>query len=144
MRTWTAHATAGATPDELLATLTDPEACARWAPMAFEVEDGVGRLQAGTRTRVSGRLAGRRVGFDVEVHAAEAGRLKLSAHGPVVMDVDYALSTAPCGSEVTASISVRPGRGLLASLVAGATAGLLEAGALNVAIDRIAREAATC
>ena len=41
-------------------------------------------------------------------------------------------------------MSVRPGRGLLGSLVAGATAGLLEAGALNAAVNRIAREATTC
>lgn len=144
MRTWTAQTTAGATPEEVLATLTDPEAAARWAPLPFEVEDDVRRLVAGMRTRVSGRLAGRRVGFDVEVHEADAARLRLSAHGPVVMDVDYALAPSGSGSELTASVSVRPGRGLIGSLIAGATAGLLEAGALNAAVNRIAREAATC
>lgn len=142
MRTWTAQTTAGASPEEVLAALTDPEACARWAPLPFEMEDGVRRLATGTRTRVSGRLAGWRVGFDVEVHEAGRRRLRLSAHGPVVMDVDYELAPAERGSEVTASVSVRPARGLLGSLVAGATAGLLEAGALNAAVNRIAREAA--
>lgn len=141
MRTWTAQATAPATPEQVLATLTDPEACARWAPLPFEVEDDVRRLEAGTRTRVSGRLAGRRVGFDVEVHEAADGRLRLSARGPVSMDVDYALAPAGPGSEVVASISVWPGRGLVGSLVAGATAGLLEAGALDAAVNRIARVA---
>lgn len=142
MRTWTAQATAGAPCEAVLATLTDPEACARWAPLPFEVEEDLRRLVSGTRTRVSGRLAGRRLGFDVEVHEAGEGRLKLSARGPVDMDVHYALAPAAGGSEVTASLSLHPGRGLLGSLVAGATAGLLEAGALTHAVDRIARHAA--
>lgn len=143
MRTWTAHVEAGAPPEAVLAALTDPEACARWAPLPFEVQGEAGRLDAGTRTRVSGRLAGRRIGFDVEVHEADAARLRLSAHGPVHMDVDYVLAPAERGSQVTASVSLRPGAGLLGSLVAGATAGLLEAGALELAVNRIARVAVT-
>lgn len=139
MRTWTAAATAPAPPERVLAALTDPDACARWAPVAFEVADGVRRLETGTRTHVSGRLAGRRVGFDVEVHEARSGRLRLSARGPVCMDVDYTLVPVGPGSEVVASVSVRPGPGLVGSLVAGATAGLLEAGALDAAVNRIAR-----
>lgn len=142
MRTWTASACAGATPEEVLTTLVDPSACARWAPLPFEVEDGVERLAPGIRTRVSGRLAGRRVGFEVEVHEADPARLRLSARGPVHMDVDYVLCPAAGGSEVTASVSVRAAGGLLGSLVAGATAGLLEAGALDAAVNRIARVAA--
>jgi uncharacterized protein YndB with AHSA1/START domain len=142
MRTWTAFATASAPPEGVLATLTDPDACARWAPLPFEVEDDLRRLQTGTRTRVSGKLAGRRIGFDIEVHEARDGALRLSAEGPVSMDVDYRVAPHEGGSRVEASVSVHPGRGLIGSLVAGAAAGLLEAGALSNAVNRIAREAA--
>ena len=142
MRTWTAHTTSGARPDALLAALTDPAACRRWAPVAFDVEDAVDRLRPGTRTRVSGKLAGRRVGFDVEVHEAGGHALRLSARGPVRMDVAYHLSPRPDGSEVSASVSVHPGRGLLGVVLAEATNGLLKAGALSQAVNRLAREAA--
>ena len=142
MRTWTAHATTEARPEEILAALTDPERCRAWAPVAFEVDDD-GRLTTGTRTRVNGRLAGVRVGFDVEVHRADERRLQLSARGPVHMDVDYDVSPTPCGTEVKASVSVGPGRGLMSSVMAEATAGLLRAGALAAAVDRLTRVAAT-
>jgi uncharacterized protein YndB with AHSA1/START domain len=142
MRTWTAHTTTGARPDEVLEALTCPAACRRWAPVAFDLEDRVDRLRAGTRARVSGRLAGRRVGFEVEVHEAHENALRLSARGPVQMDVAYHLSPRPDGSEVSASVSVHPGRGLLGVLLAEATNGLLKAGALSQAVNRLAREAA--
>jgi hypothetical protein len=60
----------------------------------------------------------------------------------VDLDVLYALKSAPSGSEVTASIAVR-GRGLTGRLLAQATDALLAGGALNHAIDRIAREVET-
>ena len=142
MRTWTAHATSDACPDVVLDALTDPDACRRWAPVAFDLEDRVDRLRAGTRTRVSGRLAGRRVGFDVEVHEAAHNSLRLSASGPVRMDVAYRLAARPHGSDVSASVSVHPGRGLLGVVLAEAANGLLKAGALSQAVDRLAREAA--
>ena len=72
---------------------------------------------------VSGRLAGRRVGFDVEVHEAEPQRLSLAAHGPVGLDVAYDLSATEDGSEVHASISVRRGKGITGRLIAEASAG---------------------
>jgi hypothetical protein len=94
---------------------------------------------------VSGKLAGKRVGFDVEVHEAIDGRLRLSAEGPVGFDVRYDLEPAPSGSEVRASVCVRPVRGLTGRLLAEATNALLAAGALQAAISRLAREAtATC
>ena len=141
MRTWTAHAITEARPEEILAALTDPDACARWSPVAFDVEDESGRLRAGTRTRVSGKLAGVRVGFDVEVHEADDRRLALSARGPVSMDVAYDVAPAAKGSEVRASVSIKPGRGLLSKVLAEATNGLLGAGALSQAVDRLARTA---
>lgn len=73
---WTATAQANATPEQLLEILTHPEEIRRWSPVDFRVADLAGRrLAAGTRTRVTGRLAGVSVTFDVEVHAADA------AHG---------------------------------------------------------------
>jgi len=144
MRTYTATTIVEARPEAVLDILTDPAACSRWAPVDFEV-DGLDaqRLEAGSRARVTGRLAGRAVAFDVEVHTADAGRLALRATGPVVLEVDYALAHSG-GTEVTASVSVRPGRGLTGRLVAEATGALLRAGLLNTAVSRMAREAVTC
>jgi uncharacterized protein YndB with AHSA1/START domain len=142
MREWTATTTVEARPEAVLDVLTDPEACARWAPIPFDVEDlRTPRLRCGSRARVSGKLAGRRVGFDVEVHEAVDGRLRLSADGPVGFDVRYDLAPAPGGSEVRAAVTVRPARGLAGRLMAEATNALLAAGALQAAISRLAREA---
>jgi Polyketide cyclase / dehydrase and lipid transport len=143
MRTWTATTTAEAGPDAVLEVLTDPGAAARWAPVPFDVDDLDGeRLLTGSRARVSGRLAGRRVGFDIEVHEADETGLALSASGPVAFDVDYRLEPADSGrSEVRASVSVRSGGGLTGRLLAEATGALLTAGALQAALGRIAREA---
>jgi uncharacterized protein YndB with AHSA1/START domain len=142
MREWTATTTVDARPEAVLDILTDPEACARWAPIPFDVEDlRTPRLRCGSRARVSGKLAGRRVGFDVQVHEAVDGRLRLSADGPVGFDVRYDLSPAASGSEVRAAVTVRPARGLTGRLMAEATNALLAAGALQAAISRLAREA---
>ena len=141
MRTWTADAHVKGSPDAVLAVLTDPEACGRWAPIDFEVEDLDGpRLATGSRARVNGRLAGQRVGFDVAVHEAGAQRLALTASGPIALDVAYDLEPADGGSRVVASIGVRPGGGLSGRLLAHATDALLASGALDHAISRIARE----
>ena len=143
MRTWNAHTTVMARPEAVLDVLTDPHACVRWAPVAFDVEGlDSPRLVAGSRARVSGRLAGRQVGFDVEVHEADHRRLALAASGPVGLDVAYDLVAAGPGSEVRASVRVRPGSGLTGRLIAHATDALLAAGALDTAIAGIAREAA--
>jgi hypothetical protein len=143
MRTWTATTTTEAGPEAVLDVLTDPDAAARWTPVPFDVDDLDGeRLLAGSRARVSGRLAGRRVGFDIEVHEADESGLALSASGPVAFDVDYRLAPADSGrSEVRASVSVRSGGGFTGRLLAEATGALLTAGALHAALGRIAREA---
>jgi hypothetical protein len=143
MRTYTATTTATARPEAVLAVLTDPYAVARWAPVAFYVDDLTHpRLSPGSRARVSGRLAGQEVGFDVEVHRADADGLVLSADGPVALDVDYRLRASDTGSEVSASVAVRARRGLRARLLAEATAAVLAGGALQHALGRIAAEAA--
>jgi hypothetical protein len=80
----------------------------------------------------------------VQVHEAAPHRLALSAAGPVAFDVAYELSERERGSEVRASISVRPGRGLSGRVLASATSALLSAGALERAVGRIARLAGRC
>jgi hypothetical protein len=142
MANWTATTTTTATPDQILEVLTHPDEIRRWSPIDFDVDElDAARLAAGTRARVTGRVAGVRVGFDVEVHAADEQLLELSADGPVGIDVRYELWPAEAGSEVSASVSIRRGGGLTGRLVANATAALLSAGVLDGAADRIARAA---
>jgi uncharacterized protein YndB with AHSA1/START domain len=139
---WTATTRANATPEQVLGALTDPDEIRRWSPVEFDLEELDGRrLAAGARGRVTGKLAGVRVGFDVEVHAADAARLELSADGPVGLDVRYELTVDDTGAELSARVSMRRGGGLTGRLVANATAALLSAGALEGAAGRIARVA---
>jgi uncharacterized protein YndB with AHSA1/START domain len=142
MPTFRATTTVSARPEAVLDILTDPRACTRWAPVAFEV-DGLdtARLRAGSRARVSGRLAGRRVGFDVQVSSATADGLALTATGPIALAVAYELVPHADGAEVRASVTTSRGGGLAGRLLARATEALLAAGALDLAMGRIAREA---
>lgn len=143
MRTWTATTIVDAPPEAVLDVLTDPGACARWAPVDFAVDAlGDPRLVVGSRPRVRGRLAGVEVGFDIEILEAGDLRLALRAAGPVALDVAYDLEPAEGGSEVRASIGVRPGSGIRGRVLAEATSALLAAGALQQALSRIGRECA--
>jgi uncharacterized protein YndB with AHSA1/START domain len=145
MRTWTATTTTAARPAEVLDVLTDPDSVRRWAPVAFELAELEGdRLRAGGTARVCGRLAGRSVGFEVEVSEADERGLALRASGPVGFDVAYELEPTPAGSQVRASVSVHPSRGIAGRILAEATGALLTAGALEAAVSRIGREAAAC
>jgi hypothetical protein len=143
--TWTTHLEMRAPAGDVLDVLTDPEACSRWSPIGFELEDlDTDRLVAGSRARVAGRLAGARVAFDVEVFESGPERLALRASGPVVLDVDYRLAPASERStEVTASVTVERGRGVLGRMLEPATRGLLAGGALQGAVARIARTVET-
>jgi uncharacterized protein YndB with AHSA1/START domain len=142
MDSWTSTAQAKATPEQLLEALTHPRQIRRWSPVEFDVEELASRrLAAGTRTKVSGRLAGVAVSFDVEVHSAGPERLELSADGPIGLDVRYDLASADHGADMTASVHLRRGGGLTGRLVAGAASTLLSAGALDGATGRIARVA---
>jgi hypothetical protein len=72
------------------------------------------------RTEPHRRLAGRAVGFDVDVQRADAERVSLVASGPIDIDVDYRLRSVPDGAEVQAAVSglaIRNG----ARIVAGGT-----------------------
>jgi uncharacterized protein YndB with AHSA1/START domain len=142
MAHWTATTTANATPEQLLEVLTHPEEIRRWSPVDFDLDDlDARRLGAGTRAHVTGKVAGVRVGFDVEVHAADNEVLELTADGPVSINVRYELAPADDGSELSATVALRRGGGLTGRLVANATAALLAAGALDGAAGRIARAA---
>ncbi len=142
MAHWTATTTANATPEQLLEVLTHPEEIRRWSPVDFDLDDlDTRRLSPGARARVTGKVAGVRVGFDVEVHTADNQVLELTADGPVGLDVRYELAPAASGSELNASVSLRRGGGITGRLVANATAALLAAGALDGAAGRIARAA---
>jgi uncharacterized protein YndB with AHSA1/START domain len=135
--TWRTRTTVAGLPEEVLATLTEPEAIARWTPVPFEVIDlDTDRLVTGSRARVRGRLAGRTLEFDVEVLAVDDDRLALVATGPVSIDVEYALRPAPDGSDLRATVTVR-GSGLTGRVLAQATDALLAAGALDLAVRRI-------
>jgi hypothetical protein len=140
MATWTAQTRVAGLPHEVLAMLTEPDAIARWAPIAFDVVDfDRQRLRAGDRVRVRGTLAGRGLEFDVDVAEADDGRLVLTAIGPVRFDVEYLAVALEHGTEVRASVVVS-GRGLFGRMMAQAADALLAAGALTTAVDRIARE----
>ena len=140
MYTSRSQTTVPASPSEVLALLTEPEAIARWAPIPFEVLQLDGeRLRAGSRARVAGRLAGRSVEFDVDVRQASNQRLELVADGVISLDVLYVMRPVPAGSEVEAAVSVKAG-GLLGRVLAKATEALLSAGALRMSLERIARE----
>jgi hypothetical protein len=144
MAQWTTSTQANARPEHVLEVLTDPDAIRLWSPIDFDVEDLDGvRLEAGSTARVSGKLAGVRVGFDVEVHAADEDGVELTAHGPIGIDVRYELAPAAGGSEVTAAVSLRRGGGITGRLISQATAALLSAGALDGAARGIARAAET-
>ena len=142
MAEWTTSTQANARPEQVLDVLTDPDAIRLWSPIDFDVEDLDGvRLAAGSTARVSGKLAGVRVGFDVEVHMADAYGVELTAHGPIGIDVRYDLAPSDDGSEVTASVSLHRGGGITGRLLSQATAALLSAGALDGAARSIARAA---
>ena len=140
MKTWTTETWVAGAPEHVLELLTEPDAIARWAPIPFELLDLAGeRLVPGTRARVSGALAGRRMEFEVEIREAHEERLSLVANGPVSIGADYLLAPADGGSDVRASVSVS-GRGLLGRALAPAFEAVLAAGALRASVARIGRE----
>jgi hypothetical protein len=150
MATWETRTIVNGAPEDVLAVLTDPSAARRWSPIGFELEQIEGdRLRSGTRAVLTGKLAGRGVSFDVEVIKASDGQLELRAVGPVEMDVAYDAILADEGmSEVVASVAVRSGGGLIGRMLSSATDALLAGGALNIAVQGVAREVersyATC
>jgi hypothetical protein len=112
--TWIARLEMRASAKDVLDALTDPEVCSRWSPI------------------------------DLDVFEAGPERLALRASGPLVLEVDYRL--APAGqwsTEVSASVTVEGGRGLIGRTLERATRELLAGGALQGAVARIARDVET-
>lgn len=141
MATWDATTTVRGEPRDVLEVLTDPDNIRRWSPIEFRLEQLAGdRLAPGSRARVAGGIAGRRVKFDIEVIDADERGLVLRAVGPIEIDVEYLIEALEDAAAVTASVSVRSRGGLVGRLLSGATDGLLAAGALQNAVARIARE----
>jgi hypothetical protein len=141
MSTYTADHTIVAEPEAIIDALTDPRAIARWSPVGFEVGGlDSGRLHRGATARVTGRLAGCPVDFDVEVHEASRERLTLTAVGPVGLDVSYRLRPGDGATRVEAAVSVARGRGLVGLALARATEAILATGMLHAAVGRIADE----
>ena len=141
MGTWETRTTVNGEPEHVLEVLTDPGSARRWSPIGFELEELDGdRLRSGTRAVLTGKLAGRGVSFEVNVIKASDGQLELHAVGPVEMDVAYDAVPGEEGTEVIASVAVRSGGGLLGRMLSSATDALLAGGALNIAVQGVARE----
>jgi hypothetical protein len=141
MGTWETRTTVMGGPEDVLEVLTDPCAAQRWSPIGFELEQIEGdRLRSGSHAVLSGKLAGRAVKFDVDVLKASDGQLELRAKGPVEMDVRYDAASLGDMTEVRAQIAVRSAGGLLGRVLSSATDALLAGGALNLAVQCVARE----
>lgn len=137
---WTACAEVPARPCEVLRALTDPESIAAWAPMSFELDGpGARPLRTGSHECVSGSVAGLRTSFDVEVLRADETLLELVAEGPLAMDVAYRLREQGAGVQIHASIGLRSRGGLTGQVLRAAIGALLNAGALERALGRLAR-----
>jgi len=139
---WTANTAIGADPEQVMEVLTRPCAIAAWAPVPFEVEGlRSHRLETGSTARVAGKLGGKDLTFDVEVHEATDDALRLTASGPFVeMDVSYDVRRLDEWSQVRAEIDVR-GKGVMGRFVARAVEGFLAGGALNSALNQLAQAA---
>jgi hypothetical protein len=128
-------------PSRVIELLTDPGACRSWSPVDFEVEELDGtRLRSGTRARIAGRVAGRRVSFDLSVLEASDRHLTLAALGPCEVHARYEAERAPEGTDVRASVSVDGGGGLRGRLVSTAAELLLAGGILGRALERLAEQ----
>jgi hypothetical protein len=141
VKTFEASASIPTEPSRVIELLTDPGTCRSWSPVDFEVEELDGtRLQSGTRARIAGRVAGRRVRFDLSVLEASDRHLALAALGPCEVHARYETERAADGTDVRASISVDSGGGLRARLVSAAAEVLLAGGILGRALERLAEQ----
>jgi hypothetical protein len=136
---WTANTAIVADPEQVMDVLTRPCAISAWAPVPFQVEGlRSDRLETGSKARVAGKLAGKDLAFEVEVHEASDGTLRLTAIGPFVeMDVAYDVVSANEAALVQASIDVK-GKGVMGRFVAKAVEGFLAGGALKSALSDLA------
>jgi uncharacterized protein YndB with AHSA1/START domain len=138
---WSARTTVRASPEDVIDTLTDPEACARWSPVPFTLDAVEPRLRPGATTPVSGRLFGAHIRFELDTLAADPSRLHLHARGPMDIFVRYTLEPVDTGCRVEAQIAIDPPNDRFGRLVARATGILLGRGTLHRTLRRIAVEA---
>ena len=141
--TWTATTTVDAQPGGVLTALTDAEVIRRWSPFAFELDGDDDRLRAGSRTAVTGRLAGIPARFDVQVFAADERGLRLRADGPIPLDVEYRIEARGPRADVHAAVTLAPANGLAGRVLSKAVGGALGAGVLESALTRMAAVAAS-
>lgn len=140
---WTASRFVAAEPPDVLASLTDPERIGAWAPIDFEFDGLRGkRLRSGSRAWVNGSLGGVAAEFEVDVLRADEQGLTLAARGPVAFDVDYRIAPADTGVMVEAQIRLDREHGLSGRVLRAATGALLNGGALDRALRRLAGELA--
>jgi uncharacterized protein YndB with AHSA1/START domain len=142
MATWKTRTCIETCPKRVLELLTDPDACERWSPVAFDIDglDGA-RLTAGTRARLAGRIAGKTVAFDVRIEEADERRLALTASGPFEIAARYEAVAHGARTELRAAVSIAGGGGFAGRLMSRAADALLAAAALDSTMSRIAREA---
>jgi hypothetical protein len=141
-KTWHSRTTVRAAPQHVIETLTDPDACARWSPIPFSLDNGdSARLRPGTTTHISGRLLGAKIRFDLHTLAADPGGLQLHARGPIDILVDYTLKPIRDGCALDALISIHSPNSRFGRLLARAAGLLLATGTLDHAVNRIAHEA---
>jgi hypothetical protein len=140
--TWMTRTCVDAHPERVLGLLTDPDSCASWSPVPFEVRHLDGdRLVAGSRAELAGRIAGKEIAFEVDFLEAGESALALRARGPFEIAARYEAVPGRTKTELRASVSVHGTGGLLGRLAAKAAEGMLAAGALDAAVSRIARAA---
>ncbi len=140
MKIFRARAEINARPSAVIDLLTDPEICALWSPVDFEVDDDVARLETGTQLEVGGRVAGQRVCFDLSILEASRRAFELTASGPFEVNARYEAREGRDGTELLAFVSVT-GRGIRGRLASSAAEAMLAGGALKHALERIARTA---
>ncbi len=141
MKIFRARTEINARPSAVIDLLTDPEICAQWSPIDFEVDNAVARLDAGTQMEVGGRVAGQRVSFDLSILEASRRAFELTASGPFELNARYEAREGSNGTELIAFVSVT-GRGVRGRLASSAAEAMLAGGALKHALERIADTAA--
>jgi len=139
MGTWMSEVTFDGDPHQLMTALTDVDWIGSWSPVPFRFVRPVYCLRAGDEVAVEATLLGRSVRFDVHVARADDTGVSLHGRGPFEIDVEYTIE--PGSSSVAARVETRC-KGGLAQILASVANSMLNAGALDDALGRIAREVA--
>ena len=142
MASWQMRTCIETDPERVVELLSDPAAYERWSPVALDLErlDGE-RLVAGRRGRVVAGIAGRDVGFDLHVVAADGRHMAVQASGPFEFEALYEARPRGSATELCASVSLRAGDGVVGRVLRRAAEAVLASGALDAALSRFAREA---